>query len=108
MPVVQPFSCSRVHNDAILHLAMTKSHAATVCVCGGVRLWELVPPRLEILPDDLDVSKTHDMTAEITRGLGLIAGEGDAVQGQECRGAVAALDNGGEGAEVKAAEGSKA
>jgi hypothetical protein len=33
VPVVLPFSCSRVHSDAVLHMHMTRSRAATVCNC---------------------------------------------------------------------------
>ena len=84
---------------------MTKSHAATVCVCGGVRLWELAPPKLVILADEpdttapkvgceTDASKADDSCPEAT-GLGFSA---DAEQGQECRGSAGPVGGEGEAA----------
>jgi hypothetical protein len=90
---------------------MTKSHAATVCVCGGIRLWELAPPRLAILADEpdtsapkvgceSDASKADDSCPEAT-GLGLIV---DADQGQECRGSAGRVGGGGEAAAAEEAQ----
>ena len=90
---------------------MTKSHAATVCVCGGIRLWELAPPRLAILADERDTSapkvgcesdasKADDSCPEAT-GLGLIV---DADQGQECRGSAGRVGGGGEAAAEEEAQ----
>jgi len=90
---------------------MTKSHAATVCVCGGIRLWELAPPRLAILADEpdttapkvgceTDASKADDSCPEAT-GLGLIV---DADQGQECRGSAGPVGGGGEAAAAEEAQ----
>ena len=90
---------------------MTKSHAATVCVCGGIRLWELAPPRLAILADEpdttapkvgceTDASKADDSCPEAT-GLGLIV---DADQGQESEGSAGPVGGGGEAAAAEEEE----